>query len=55
VNLTYFVLTSAVLALGLYLFGHPKLASRQSKLVRGVAVWILMVLALRMIDVMLLP
>lgn len=32
------VLTSAVLAAGLYLFGHPRLASRQSRLVRSVVV-----------------
>jgi hypothetical protein len=53
-DLAHFILVSALLALGLYLFGHPRLASRQSRLVRGVAIWFVLVLALRGIDMLFL-
>ena len=46
----HIVLSSAVIALGLFLFGHPKVMSATTQLIRGVVVWIALVLALRALD-----
>ncbi len=46
----HIVLSSAIIALGLYLFGHPKVMSASTQLIRGVVIWIALVLVLRALD-----
>ncbi len=49
-NLLHFLLTLGVIAAGLYLYGNPILLKRQSKLVRGVIIWMALVIALHGLD-----
>jgi hypothetical protein len=53
--LLHFLLTGALIALGLYLFGHPRLEGAGSRLFRGVVVWIAIILGLGALDYAFLP
>ena len=46
----HILLTSGAIGLGIYLYSHPILLRGQSNLVRGVIIWIVLVLALRALD-----
>jgi hypothetical protein len=54
-NLLHFLLTGALIAGGLYLFGHPRLQDAGSRLVRGVVIWIAIILGLSALDYAFLP
>ena len=54
-DLLHFLLTGALIAVGLYLFGHPRLQGTGSRLVRGVVVWIAIILGLGALDYAFLP
>lgn len=54
-DLLHFLLAGALLAVGLYLFGHPKLQGAGSRLFRGVLVWSAIVLGLSALDYAFLP
>ncbi len=43
-------LTTGAIGLGIYLYSHPILLRGQSNLVRGVIIWIGLVLVLRALD-----
>jgi hypothetical protein len=55
INLVHSALTIGVIGLGLYLFGHPLVFKGQSKLVRGVVIWVILVLTLHGLDYAFLP
>jgi len=46
----HILLTCGAIGLGIYLYSHPILLRGQSNLVRGVIIWIVLVLALRALD-----
>jgi hypothetical protein len=54
-NLIHGALSVGTIGLGLYLFGHPLVFKGQSKLVRGVIIWAVLVLTLRALDYAFLP
>lgn len=54
-NLIHGALSIGAIGLGLYLFGHPLVLKGRSKLVRGVAIWIVLVLTLQALDYAFLP
>jgi len=54
-NMLHFALAAGLIGLGVYLFDHPHLRSKTSRLVRGVVIWIVLVLGLRALDYMFLP
>jgi hypothetical protein len=54
-DLLHFLLAGALIALGLYLFGHPRLQGAGSRLVRGVVVWAMLILGLSALDYAFLP
>jgi len=54
-NILHALLVGAVIAIGLYLFDHPKVMSSRTRLVQGVVIWIALVLALRGLDYFFLP
>jgi hypothetical protein len=45
-SIPHFLLSGAVIALGLYLLGHPKVLSARTRLVRTVVIWAALVIAL---------
>ncbi|MEP2027881.1 MAG: hypothetical protein ABJI96_04120 [Paracoccaceae bacterium] len=49
-NLLHSILTIGTIGLGLYLFGHPVVLRNQSKLVRGVVIWVVLVIVLHVLD-----
>ena len=49
-DLVHFFLVGALLAVGVYLLGHPKVLSGKSRLFRGVLIWVGLVLGLRVLD-----
>jgi hypothetical protein len=49
-NILHAVIVAALIAVGLYLLEHPKFMSSKTRLVRGVAIWVALVLALRGLD-----
>jgi hypothetical protein len=49
-DLLHFLLAAALIAVGLYLFGHPKLQGAGSRLFRAVLVWSAIVLGLSALD-----
>ena len=49
-TLPHILLTSGAIGLGIYLYSHPVLLRGQSNLVRGVIIWVALVLALRALD-----
>ncbi|PWJ20267.1 hypothetical protein [Jannaschia seohaensis] len=54
-SLVHFLMSGALIAIGIYLFDHPKLQNAGSRLFRGVVVWIVLVLGLRALDYAFLP
>jgi hypothetical protein len=54
-NILHALIVAAVIALGLYLLDHPKVMSSRTRLMRGVIIWIALVLALRALDYLFLP
>ena len=54
-NLIHVALSVGTIALGLYLLGHPLVLKKQSKLVRGVIIWAVLVLTLHGLDYAFLP
>jgi hypothetical protein len=46
----HILLTSGAIGLGIYLYSHPVLLRTQSNLIRGVIIWIVLVLVLRALD-----
>jgi hypothetical protein len=53
--LLHALLSAAAIGLGLYLFGHPHVMSSKTQLIRGVVIWMVLVLALRALDYLFLP
>jgi hypothetical protein len=49
-TLLHIVITCGAIALGMYLYGHPVILKGRSNLVRGVLIWLVLVIALRAID-----
>ncbi len=54
-NLIHSALTIGAIGLGLYLFGHPVVLKNQTKLVRGVVIWAVLVIILHGLDYTFLP
>ncbi len=54
-QLAHVVLSGALIALGLYLFDHPRVLSSRTRLFRGTVIWIVLVLSLRAFDYVFLP
>lgn len=49
-TLLHALLSAATIGLGLYLFSHPRVLSSRTQLVRGVVIWVAIILALRALD-----
>jgi hypothetical protein len=49
-TLLHILLSSALIGLGLYLFGHPKILSSRTRLFRGVVIWAALVIGLKALD-----
>ncbi len=54
-TLLHILLSSALIGLGLYLFGHPKVLSARTRLFRGVFIWAAIIVGLRALDYLFLP
>lgn len=46
----HFLLSGGLIAIGVYLLDHPHALRSQTRLIRGVVIWIALVLGLRAID-----
>ena len=53
-SLLHLFLSGALIALGLYLFDHPKILGARSRLFRAVVIWAALVIGLKAIDLVLL-
>ena len=51
----HFLVSGGLIALGVYLLDHPHALRSQTRLVRGVVIWIALVLGLRAIDYLFMP
>jgi hypothetical protein len=49
-DLLHFVMSGGLIAVGIYLLGHPRVLSSRTRLVRAVVIWLGLVLGLRAID-----
>lgn len=54
-KILHVLLSSGAIALGLYLFAHPKVLPAKAQLTRGVVIWVALVLALRGLDYLFQP